>query len=70
MPQALTDARDRYAACINIGLIVSSLLSCDALVSGGVGVEDAGTHFTCFTSTKVQMLTQRGGGSEDADTRP
>ena len=44
MPQALTDARDQYAVCINIGLIVSSLLSCDAMLSGGVGVEDAGTR--------------------------
>ncbi len=24
--------------------------------------EDAGTQFTCFTSTKVQILTQQWGG--------
>ncbi len=29
----------------------------------------AGTHFTCFTSTKVQILTQRAVEAAARDTR-
>jgi hypothetical protein len=31
--QAFTDSRDPYAACINLGLIISSLLGCDAVAA-------------------------------------
>jgi hypothetical protein len=40
-------------------------LSKSQLQSPHLGMSHAGTLFTCFTGTKVQKMTQNGGGALD-----